>query len=246
MDPSQDERNWAEAAAEDLLAERRPGRPPRSPREAALLRAMIELRAARPALPEPSEELRRRLEAALAQGRERRAEPGGERRAGRRGGRGEAGGGAPPDAPAAAWGAPGGAISRRQALRWLAAAAGAMLLAAAGLSRWLDLRGTRGEWVEAAKSGDVTEGAVVYREIAGQGIFLVRQDARLRALSATCTHMPCPLHADAGARLLRCPCHGAAFDLEGKPADGTYRLPLRPLPQFAVRESGGRILIWIG
>lgn len=226
MDSSREERDWVEAVAEDLLAERRPRYAPRSPREAALLRVMTELRAARPSVPEPSEALRRRVEAALARrGADARVAPGSSAESSR---------------------APRVGISRRQALRWMAAGVVAAILAGTGLGRWLNLRGSRGEWVEAAKSEDVREGAVVYREVAGTGVFLIRKDTRIRALSATCTHMPCPLHADPSADLLRCPCHGAAFDLNGQPVDGLYRVPLRPLPELAVRETGGRILVWIG
>ena len=55
-----------------------------------------------------------------------------------------------------------------------------------------------------------------------EAIVLIRLDARsYRALGARCTHLGCQVRPE--KRTLRCPCHGSAFDLEGKVIRGPAR-----------------------
>ncbi|MBX6351158.1 MAG: Rieske (2Fe-2S) protein [Clostridia bacterium] len=221
---------WVEEAAEAFAADRRPPRP-RTARERALLRVMAALRAGRRELPEPSPEFRARVEALVREAA-----------------------GEEPAWPPAAQGARGRreGVTRRELLRWAGVAALLATAASVGADWILDRlgagrgEGARGGWREAAQSAEVAEGAVVYRDVAGESLFLVRRGGRVRALSAFCTHMPCLLHADPAAGQLVCPCHGARFDLAGRSLPSTYALPLPSLPEFPAREADGRILVWIG
>lgn len=234
--PNGDDREaqWVEEAAEALIAERRPPRPA-SARQRALARVMVALRAGRREIPEPSPEFLSRVEAVLADVA-REAEAGGET------GRERAAGAATRR----------DGVTRRELLRWAGVAALAATVASVGADWVLDRLGqgrrseARGGWHEAAQSGEVAEGAVVYRDVAGRSLFLLRQGGQVRALSAFCTHMPCLLHPDPAARELVCPCHGARFDLAGRSLPSSYGASLPSLPEFPAREDDGRILVWIG
>lgn len=62
------------------------------------------------------------------------------------------------------------------------------------------------------------------------------------ALSTRCMHLGCPVaYKDAAQRFI-CPCHGGAYDFQGKPFIGP---PVRPLDRFYTQiRSGGQV--WIG
>jgi cytochrome b6-f complex iron-sulfur subunit len=70
------------------------------------------------------------------------------------------------------------------------------------------------------------EGVTFLRE---ERLFLLREEGRLRALSAACTHLGCTV--DAAEEGYRCPCHGSVFDPQGKNVSGPAPRPLpwRPL-----------------
>jgi len=61
-------------------------------------------------------------------------------------------------------------------------------------------------------------GAPVYVEDAG--VFVLRDDKGMRALSATCTHLGCTVRADAQTGGFVCPCHGSRYDAEGNVVGG--------------------------
>jgi Rieske Fe-S protein len=65
----------------------------------------------------------------------------------------------------------------------------------------------------------------------------MRRGNLLVAMSAYCTHLPCELEWVAKQRLLNCPCHNSAFDLNGESMGKAYKWP--PLPAVNVRVSGG-------
>lgn len=55
-------------------------------------------------------------------------------------------------------------------------------------------------------------------------IFVIREGAHLRALSAVCTHLGCTVgRADEG---FHCPCHGSRFDVGGRNLAGPAPSPL--------------------
>jgi cytochrome b6-f complex iron-sulfur subunit len=69
---------------------------------------------------------------------------------------------------------------------------------------------------------------------------VVASGGRLFALSTVCTHLGCLVRWDPGSRALQCPCHRAAFDLEGNVLEGP---PPRPLRTFTVSVQGERVLV---
>jgi menaquinol-cytochrome c reductase iron-sulfur subunit len=70
------------------------------------------------------------------------------------------------------------------------------------------------------------EGVTFLRE---ERIFVLREEDRLRALSAACTHLGCTVDRDDVG--YRCPCHGSVFDARGTNVSGPAPKPLpwRPL-----------------
>jgi Rieske Fe-S protein len=80
----------------------------------------------------------------------------------------------------------------------------------------------------------------VYGRFRARGFFLVRQGARLFALSSYCTHRHCRLDAERDGTFT-CPCHGSAFDAQGQVTEGPAK---RPLPVFSVsRSEQGHVLV---
>jgi Rieske Fe-S protein len=67
-------------------------------------------------------------------------------------------------------------------------------------------------------------------------VFIDREGEGYRALSATCSHLGCRVRWDATSELYLCPCHGGAYDRDGKvvagpPPRGLLRLAVRVNPQ---------------
>ena len=66
-----------------------------------------------------------------------------------------------------------------------------------------------------------------------EALILIRMDeGSYRALGARCTHLGCRVRP--GKHVLRCPCHGAVFDLAGTVIRGPAR---KPLPRYAVETT---------
>ncbi len=82
----------------------------------------------------------------------------------------------------------------------------------------------------------------VYTQFLDQGFFIVRQGARLFALSSFCTHRKCKLEAESDHSFY-CKCHGSTFDPDGHVTEGPAR---RDLPMFpATIDAGGRLRVRI-
>ena len=122
-----------------------------------------------------------------------------------------------------------------------------------------DLIAGDGEWVEVASLADLPEGGAVRFSTAAFDGFVVNDAGTIRALSAVCTHMGCTLRWRQGWQDLRCPCHGASFDLQGRLANSrsrwrdqggyadderAYPIALPDLIRPAVRVQDGRVLVW--
>jgi cytochrome b6-f complex iron-sulfur subunit len=58
---------------------------------------------------------------------------------------------------------------------------------------------------------------------------VVNVDGTVRAFLAVCTHEGCPLGWNAQQHLIRCPCHGGAYDTNGKVVSGPPPAPLTEL-----------------
>jgi Rieske Fe-S protein len=89
--------------------------------------------------------------------------------------------------------------------------------------------------------------------------FIVNDQGTIRALSSVCTHMGCTLAFRPDWHDLRCPCHGASFDLAGRLANGrsrwrqdggyrgdasAYPLELPDLVRPRVKVEEDRIWVW--
>jgi len=115
-----------------------------------------------------------------------------------------------------------------------------------------------GEWTAVARLADLPVGAVTrFSTVAFDG-FLVNDEGEIRALSSVCTHMGCTLAYRPERNDLRCPCHGASFDLYGKLANGSdrwsrwggydgdvqaYPIQLPPLVRPQVKVVGDSVLV---
>jgi nitrite reductase/ring-hydroxylating ferredoxin subunit len=162
-------------------------------------------------------------------------------------------------------------LTRRDLLRaGLGAAAG---LAAGGLGvallpderteepTWDDrtLVGGDGFWQQVATLDELPPGGAIRFSTAAFDGYVVNDGGEVRALSSTCTHLGCTLHYRPDWPDLRCPCHGASFDLRGELANGpsawrraggyrgdaqAYGRQLPPLVRPRVRIDGDRVLVW--
>lgn len=121
------------------------------------------------------------------------------------------------------------------------------------------LVGGRGFWTEVALLADLADGSALRFSTAAFDGFVVNDGGTIRALSATCTHMGCTLHFRPDQGDLRCPCHGASFDLAGQLANGrrrwagdgpyagdtqAYPIDLPDLARPRVKVEDGRIWVW--
>ena len=123
--------------------------------------------------------------------------------------------------------------SRRNALQTL----GLGLLAACE-STIARLKGRK--LVRVAVADSVSVSAASRTTVADQPIIVVSDGRSLRTFVAVCTHEGCPLGWNSTQRLIRCPCHGSAFDTSGRVVEGPAREPLTELE--TVVEKGG---VWI-
>ena len=116
-----------------------------------------------------------------------------------------------------------------------------------------------GYWAEVATVNDVPPGSAMRFSTPAFDGFIVNDGGTIRALSSVCTHMGCTLHFRPDWQDLRCPCHGASFDLAGQLANGrsrwrqtggyagdasAYPIELPDLVRPGVKVQDDRILVW--
>ena len=161
-------------------------------------------------------------------------------------------------------------LTRRDLLRVSLGAAAGLAAGAAGLSILRPANRVplvdpgrdlvaNGEWVTVAALADLPNGAAVRFSTAAFDGFVVNDAGTIRALSSVCTHMGCTLAYRPAWKDLRCPCHGASFDLSGHLANGSagwsagsgyhgdaqaYPLDLPPLVRPEVKVEGNSVLVW--
>jgi menaquinol-cytochrome c reductase iron-sulfur subunit len=63
-------------------------------------------------------------------------------------------------------------------------------------------------------------------------------------LSSRCTHLGCSINWRADRQAYVCPCHDAAFDMDGKVLDGPPPRPLDRFSEFKV-DADGNLLIFV-
>lgn len=116
-----------------------------------------------------------------------------------------------------------------------------------------------GVWAPVATLAELPVGAAVRFTTTAFAGYVVNDDGEIRALSSVCTHMGCTLAYRSRWRDLRCPCHGASFDLRGELANGptrwaqaggyagdaaAYPVHLPPLIRPKVKVEGDQVLVW--
>jgi cytochrome b6-f complex iron-sulfur subunit len=218
------------AFVEALLGNRRPRHFKPDAEEAATMRAAIELRAAQPGATLPRGEFVADLHQQLAQ--ELQAAPTRlDELADRR-------------------------VTRRRLFEGLTVAAAAAAAAVIvdrevlspggdqGKTAGRDLVPTHGEWAPVAMRSSVPSGAVTRFATASAVGFVVDDGGRLSAVSGVCTHQGCLLRHNSAKNRLECPCHRAAFALNGEVLYHTFPEPLPPLPRLQVRERAGEIEVY--
>lgn len=136
-------------------------------------------------------------------------------------------------------------ISRRTLLDWLigacSAIAGVALVGPALMYLWpVTKSGPVKTREEVGKSADWGAWQARKASVAEKPVLIVRTDKGFVALSAVCPHLGCLVEFDTAKRVILCPCHGAAFDLEGHVTAGP---PPRPLQAYAVSEADGKVYV---
>jgi cytochrome b6-f complex iron-sulfur subunit len=129
--------------------------------------------------------------------------------------------------------APSRPTSRRRALGviaqlplWVSAAGSAAI---AGCSAAIGRLG-RHRGVEVGPLDRVPPGGALRASLGGDdAAIVVNVDGTIRAFRAVCTHEGCPLGWNAQQHLIRCPCHGGAYDTNGHVVSGPPPAPLTEL-----------------
>ena len=88
---------------------------------------------------------------------------------------------------------------------------------------------------------DVPDGAARSFDTGSVRGFLVNRGGEIAALSGVCTHLGCLLQLNAAARRLDCPCHSAAFGLDGNVLFKHMPDALPALPRLESRVRDGQI-----
>jgi Rieske Fe-S protein len=70
------------------------------------------------------------------------------------------------------------------------------------------------------------------------GVWLVRLDGVIWAMSSRCTHLGCAVSLDEGGRGFVCPCHGSRYGVDGAVLQGPAD---EPLARLQVDELDGEI-----
>jgi cytochrome b6-f complex iron-sulfur subunit len=102
-----------------------------------------------------------------------------------------------------------------------------------------------GEWRAVVAAKDLPEGGVRPFDLGTINGFVHRTDGQLRAVSGVCTHLGCKLALDPPKRQLNCPCHNAAFGVDGAVLHHRLPIALNPLPHLVVRESEGVVQVFV-
>jgi nitrite reductase/ring-hydroxylating ferredoxin subunit len=98
-----------------------------------------------------------------------------------------------------------------------------------------------GAWQPVLDAANLAQGQVARFSTASNVGFVVNDNGKLSAVSGVCTHQGCLLRLNEVDARLDCPCHRAAFSLQGDVLHQQFREPLPPLPHIQVRENNGQI-----
>ncbi|MBN2582189.1 MAG: Rieske 2Fe-2S domain-containing protein [Planctomycetes bacterium] len=132
-------------------------------------------------------------------------------------------------------------ITRRRFLQACTAGAGLAVAAAGGYVAYRFLKpdaslDSPADFV-LGKPEDLSEGRIFVAEAKA---FVERAGARVRCMSAVCTHLGCLVKWDEAMQRYRCPCHGSDFMPDGTNPTGPAS---KPLPFFRLsRDADGRVI----
>jgi cytochrome b6-f complex iron-sulfur subunit len=140
-----------------------------------------------------------------------------------------------------------GAISRREFFPWLGAAWAAYtasFFAALGAMTRFMFPNVLFEPASTFRAGfpeEFSVGAVDERFKEKFGVWIVRSEQGIYALSTTCTHLGCTPNWLSNERKFKCPCHGSGFYVTGINFEGPAP---RPLERYrVVLAEDGQILV---
>lgn len=140
---------------------------------------------------------------------------------------------------------PGEPVTRRDFIGWiikgglLGAIAGMLLPAIAYL--WpITRRGPVVSMVEIGRADEIPVWGTKKIVVRGSPVLVIRTPNQFKALSAVCTHLGCIVFWNDGKHQIECPCHAGFFDAEGRVLSGP---PPRPLPEYPVRVSDGKLFV---
>ncbi|MDQ6782053.1 MAG: Rieske (2Fe-2S) protein [Actinomycetota bacterium] len=207
------------------------------PADAEVLRAAIELRAARPAADLPSEEFLARLRRKIDTEATSSDVEGGDlgRRMSRRSLLAGAG------AAAAVTGVIG-AIAEHTFAGSPGSAGGGGRVAGGPTA---PLVPNTGGWVPVAMHADVAPGTPQRFATSKVVGFVTAQRGELVAVSGVCTHMGCLLRANAAAGRLDCPCHRTSFGPDGAVLFSQLETQPAALPKIGVRTRNNAVEVFI-
>lgn len=100
-------------------------------------------------------------------------------------------------------------------------------------------------WTPVARLDAVRTGHAVQFSTGGVVGFVSNRNGQYQAVSAVCTHQGCILGLDGGTQQLQCPCHRAAFNLDGDVISHELPMTLRPLPRIATRVRDGNVEVQV-
>jgi len=100
-----------------------------------------------------------------------------------------------------------------------------------------------GHWVTVASGDQVAASRLTAFKTEDVVGFIVNEAGILRATSGVCTHQGCLLKANEAASRFDCPCHGAAFALDGRVLFHQFKGQLAPLPTLEVRRAGNDVQV---
>ena len=118
----------------------------------------------------------------------------------------------------------------KKVLSWVFYIAGTALVAYPALS-FITFKRTREKKVTFSQQD--TQADTLFKE----GIYLVNEDGRRRALSGRCTHLGCFLNYDQLSETFRCPCHGSIFDRKGRRISGPAKIDLTEIPTSEMKNG---------
>lgn len=104
-----------------------------------------------------------------------------------------------------------------------------------------ELVADQGRWIAVTTVAAVPSGTAVRFSTGAIEGLVVNRNGVIEALSAACTHLGCIVTFNRDAGRLDCPCHNTSFGLDGSVLFQGYALPLPPLPRVPSRVRNGNV-----